>query len=631
MKRLACIVLGYTLLFSSPVCGNTLSQQRIDFLQAEKLLAQGNTAVFMQASAALIEYPLYPYLQYQWLKDNLYQTDQVLSFLTSYKNTRYAGLLRSKWLDYLAKSEQWDNLVRHYEPSENAELECEYNLALYKTGTPQQAIAAAERIWLTGDSLPQACDPLMTVLTMSPGFTPELVWRRFELALRKDNVSVAEYVRRIMPGAERDIADVWLRVHQKPELIVNSGFLSPQMGGLFVHGVERLAKSDLALAVRAWDQGKAAFVIDNQAAQQLERNLAISLARNRDLSAYDRLSRLSAVDPEINEWKLRAALLEQNWQHVAETLSGLTEQERRDPKWQYWLARSFDKAGDSMQAQAVYAKLAEDRSFYGFLAADYASKPYQFANKPIFAMSNELENLANEDDFKVAEELRFFNRDMEAERQWWYAVKKLSKDRLTIAAKLAQQWHWDQVAIATLVKADYWDDLSIRFPVYYASQVHNNAAMHDLDPAIVFGLIRQESIFNKNAESAVGARGLMQLMPKTGMQIAHELKEKWLSDNSLFNPDVNVRYGAFYYKKLLKQFRGHFALATAAYNAGAGRVSKWLPSAAPVPADVWIETIPFKETRKYVTSVLSYAIIYQQLMQRSGLKIKELMLDVLPG
>jgi soluble lytic murein transglycosylase len=309
----------------------------------------------------------------------------------------------------------------------------------------------------------------------------------------------------------------------------------------------------------------------------------------------------------------------------------LTAQERLDPKWQYWQARLLDKTGNSLQAQDAYAKLAEDRSFYGFLAADYVNKPYRFANKPVLLVANELENLANEADFKMVREFKALNRDVEAERQWWYAIKMLSKERRMIAAKLAQQWHWDQVAIATLVKADYWDDLGLRFPVYYSNQVHNNALRHDLDPAIVLGLIRQESIFNKDAESSVGARGLMQIMPRTGMQIARELKEKWLSDNSLFNPDVNVRYGAFYYKKLLKQFHGHFALAIAAYNAGSGRVAKWLPSAQSVPADIWIETIPFKETRKYVTSVLSYSIIYQQLMQRKGLKIKELMLDVLPG
>ena len=316
---------------------------------------------------------------------------------------------------------------------------------------------------------------------------------------------------------------------------------------------------------------------------------------------------------------------------TTEALAGLTDQERQDPKWQYWQARALDKTGNILQAQNVYAKLAEDRSFYGFLAADNIHKPYQFANKPVFLAENELENLANEADFKVVRELNLLNRPVEAERQWWYAVKKLGKERRMIAAKLAQQWHWDQIAITTLVKADYWDDLSLRFPIYYSDQIHTNAYLQNLDPSIVFGLIRQESIFNKDAESPVGARGLMQVMPRTGMQIARDLKEKWQSDNSLFSPDVNVRYGAFYYKQLLRQFHGHFALATAAYNAGSGRVSKWLPSVQPMPADIWIETIPFKETRKYVTSVLSYAIIYQELIQRKGLKIKELMLDVLPG
>jgi len=680
MKHLRGKLLWCLVLFSGAVLGDTLNQQRNNFLQAEKLLAQGNNAAFVRASAALIDYPLYPYLQYQWLKDNLQQADQVLSFLAAYKETRYAELLRSKWLDYLAKNERWNDFIQHYisrdgvyaanlpgagsaKVTDNTALECQYNLAIYNTGNQPQALNEAKRLWVTGDSLPQECDPLVSVLMMSPGFTPELIWQRFELALNKDNVSVAEYLRRSMNRADQDVADVWLRVHQHPALIENSGFLSPQMGRLFAHGVDRLAKSDLNLAVTLWDDRKHAFRIDDQTVQQLDRSLAIGLARSRNPSAYYRLSQLPVVDADVNEWKVRAALLEQNWQHVAETLAGLTTQERQDPKWQYWLARSLDQTGNSLQAQDVYTRLAEDRSFYGFLAADNLDKPYQFSNKPVFLAENELEKLANEADFKVVRELNALNRDTEAERQWWYAVKKLSKERRMIAAKLAQFWHKDQIAITTLVKADYWDDLALRFPVYYSSQIHNNANMQNLDPSIVFGLIRQESIFNKDAESAVGARGLMQIMPRTGMQIAGDLKEKWQSDNSLFNPDVNVRYGAFYYKRLLKQFHGHFALAIAAYNAGSGRVSKWLPSVASMPADIWIETIPFKETRKYVTSVLSYAIIYQQLIlgncamqdstsatapcvalppasmqssgipavEKKGLKIKELMLDVLPG
>jgi soluble lytic murein transglycosylase len=453
-----------------------------------------------------------------------------------------------------------------------------------------------------------------------------------------------------MTQTDQYSADVWLRVHQKPTLIEAGDFLSPSMGGLFAHGIERLANSDLSLAIKLWDDRKHAFLIDSQIAQKLERNLALSLARNRKVEAYQRLNQLSVVDADVKEWKVRAALLEQNWQHVSEALAGLTAQERQDPKWQYWQARLLDKTGNALQAQEVYTKLAEDRSYYGFIAADNVRKPYQFSNKPVVLLENQLVNLSNATDFKVAGEFKILNRDLEAERQWWYAVRKFTKDQMMVAAKLAQLWHWDQVAIATLVKADYWDDLGLRFPVYYSSQVQANAGLQNLDPAIVFGLIRQESVFNKEAESAVGARGLMQVMPKTGMQIAHDLNEKWQSDSSLFNPDVNVRYGAFYYKQLLDKFDGHFALAIAAYNAGFGRVGKWLPSFEAMPADIWIETIPFKETRKYVISVLSYAIIYQQRLldsplpcsmpyttpctdavEKKSLKIKELMVDVLPG
>jgi soluble lytic murein transglycosylase len=124
-KLLLCLVV-----FSGAVFGTALDQQRNNFLQAEKLLAQGNSVAFMRISDTLIDYPLYPYLQYQWLKDNLQQTNQVLSYLESYKNTRYADLLRSKWLDYLAKNDQWSDFVRYYEASENTALECQYNLAI---------------------------------------------------------------------------------------------------------------------------------------------------------------------------------------------------------------------------------------------------------------------------------------------------------------------------------------------------------------------------------------------------------------------------------------------------------------------------------------------------------------------
>ena len=618
--------------FSSTVFSNTLEQQRQDFLLAERLVEQGNDNAFLTLSSTLADYPLYPYLQYQWLKNNLQQADKILAFLSAYKDTRYADLLRSKWLHYLADNERWIEFILYYQASDNAALECQFYWAIYKVANQQMALNEAKRLWVTEDSLPNECDPLLSALALSPALTPDLIWQRFELALKKDNRPLASYVRHLLNQPDQDVADVWLQVHNKPALIQDSLFLggNERQGRIFAHGVDRMAKLDLDLAINIWDSRKSTVFIDNQTAQQIECKLALALARARDNRAYNRLNQLVAVDAEVREWKVRAALLEQNWVHVAHALTGLTIEEQQEPQWQYWQARSLIETGKTLEGWTIYNRLSEDRSYYGFMAADAVNKPYSIADKPVFLAANVLETLAQKTDFKVIQELTILNREAEAKRQWWFGIKKLPKDQLKIAAKLAQQWQWDQVAIITMVKADYWDDLALRFPVSYLSQVQNNAYWQNLDPAIIFGLIRQESMLDKNARSAVGARGLMQIMPATGQQIARTLNEPWQAENSLFNPDVNIKYGAFYYKQLLNRFGGHFALATAAYNAGPNRVVKWLPNDRSVPADVWIETIPFKETRKYVTSVLAYAIIYQQRIQRNALKITRLLFDVRP-
>ncbi|MGZ8190168.1 MAG: transglycosylase SLT domain-containing protein [Methylococcaceae bacterium] len=625
------VLLSGLVFLPGTILGYTLDQQRIDFLKAEKLLEQKNDETFLTLSSTLTDYPLYPYLQYQWLKNNLQQSDKIQLFLSTYKDTRYAQLLRSKWLGYLAQKERWDEFTQHYQPDDNAALECQFNWSLYNSGKKQQALTEAKRLWTLGYMQPNECDPLLSALVMSPVLTSELIWQRFELALKNDNVSEAVYVKQLLDKFNQNIADLWLQVHKKPSLIQDNRFWHQTMGRIFAHGVDRMLKSDLNLAIALWESKKSFFTLDDQTTQKLERKIALELAHRRDSRAYNRLNQLVNIDEEVREWKVRSSLFEQNWPHVIAALAGLTPEEQQEPRWQYWQARSMAATGDTVQAQNHYTKLAEDRGFYGFLAADIINKPYNLTDKPVLLAGNELNALANETDFKVIEELNFFNKELEARRQWWFAIKKLSNERIMIAAKLAQAWKWDQIAIMTLVKADYWDDLALRFPVNYLSQILENSNQQNLDPAVAFGLIRQESMLDKNARSAVGARGLMQIMPQTGKQIASTLNELWQSENSLFNPDINIKYGIHYYKQLLNQFAGHFALATAAYNAGPNRVRKWLPSDKPVPADIWIETIPYKETRKYVTSVFSYAMIYQNRLHRNELKMKNLMLDVLPG
>lgn len=625
---LSCFLLQPQLALS-----DKLNDQRQAFLKAEQYLAESNEAGFLAVRSGLDEYPLYPYLRYQWLKNQLSQTDQVLAFLSAYKTTRYAGLLRSKWLDYLAKQERWQDFVRYYEVSGDSADDCLYQWAQYRIGNQSQALAEAKRLWLLGGPVDKSCQPLFTALQDSPLVTPDLIWRRFEATVENNDLVTARTTSLLLKDEARKNAELWLKLLEKPELIEDGQFWldkNAQTGRLFAHAVKRLASSNLDKALTVWDSKKTDFSLDGQTAQRVEQKFGLSLLSKKDNRAYDRLSKVLQPDEETRAAKVRSALLEQNWQHVNNALFGLTVAEQQEPKWQYWKARALQEIGKKQESNQVYAELAKDRSYYGFLAADSVNVPYQIIDQPVKVQAEQLRQLEENPDFKACYEFKFLGRDLEARRQWQFAIKNLPKEKLQAAAKLAQQWQWDQLAITTLVKADYWDDMAIRFPLDYADEIQSSAYKHDLDPALLFGLMRQESMLDKNAVSSAGAKGLMQLMPETARTIARTLREPWHSDSDLFKPDLNIQYGGYYFKDLLTRFGGHIAVAGAAYNAGPNRAKKWLPITSAVPADIWIETIPFKETRKYVSTVLSYAIIYQNRLKKGGLKLKGLLRDVTP-
>ena len=602
-----------------------LTQQRQTFLAAESAIQRGDALAFEQLANSLNDYPLLPYLHYQWLTEHLIDANPISAFLQQYADTRYAPLLRAKWLSELAKQQRWQEFLQFYSAdTDNIGLQCQFHWASYQTGNVS-ALNAAQNVLQKNEDLPKACDDILAVLI--PSLPPEQVWQYFEAALEKDNVSFATQISNLMNKEQKSVASIWLQVHKKPSMITQPQFWQPTMAKVFAHGVKRLAKSDINGAIALWDNQKQSLNPDHETAQAVEKKLGLKLAHESDSRAFDRLSLVLNPDEEVREWKVRSALLSQNWQQVNTALNGLTAEERKQPKWQYWQARALSELGDTTGAQAIWTTLANDRSFYGFAAADVLNQPYALSDKPVPVNQADLMNLANQPDFKAVQEWRYLNRELEAKRQWTYATKKLPKDKLLLAAKLAQYWQWYPMAIVTLKEADYWDDLSVRFPTTYNEQVQINASLQQLEPSLVFGLMRQESMLDKNAESSAGAKGLMQLMPDTAKNVARKLNEPWQGVSSLFNPDVNIKFGTAYYKQLLERFNGQFVLATAAYNAGPHRVDKWMPNRS-MPIDVWIETIPFKETRKYVTSVFSYTLIYNQLLQHNTLKMTNLLSDL---
>lgn len=602
------------------------------FLQAEVSVDSDDDGTYFTLAEQLKDYPLYPYLQYRWLKTHLDDETQVKFFLQQNSASRYAGPLKRQWLSYLAKQKQWATFLQFYEKTSDASLNCYYHQAQYDTGDKRNALSGAKNLWVVGESQPKACDVLFGHLKKSGLFNRDLFWQRFDAALRNNKTSLATYVKGLMTPADRKTAQLWLNLHHNPDRYLPALLNHPKTAQtplMFSHAINRLAGKDVNRAISLWDENKQKFNLSEQLSNKLEKRLALSLAYKNEDGAYERLGQLNNSDNNSKTQRIRVALYEQNWPRVINAILDLSEAEQKLEKWQYWLARGYQETGKLLQADELLSDLSSKRDFYGYLAADRLNRLYQLSDNPTVVTQAEIDAIKNRAAFRVAFEFMVLDRSRDAKLQWWHAVRQLDKSQIPAAAKLAQRWQWDEIAIFTIAKAQQWDDIEMRFPLSYSEKIHENAIEQNLNPMILFGLVRRESAFNKDANSPVGARGLMQIMPQTGKQIAKDLNEHWLGKDDLFNPATNLRYGSYYYQKLLRQFNGNYAIALAAYNAGPSRVKRWLPDES-IPADIWIETIPYRETRDYVTSVLVYAMIYQQRMQSNALTMNDLTREVLP-
>ncbi|NOQ93726.1 MAG: transglycosylase SLT domain-containing protein, partial [Methylophaga sp.] len=201
------------------------------------------------------------------------------------------------------------------------------------------------------------------------------------------------------------------------------------------------------------------------------------------------------------------------------------------------------------------------------------------------------------------------NMNLEARRQAYSLKQKSSVRQLQLLATLTHQCGWHNQTISFLGKAKYWDALDLRFPIVCDTAIRKAGKKNGLNPSWLLGIARQESAFNPSARSHVGATGLMQLMPKTGKLIARLINQPLKSTSELLNPDRNIQLGSAYLRRMYDKNQRNPVLATASYNAGPHRIKRWLPT-HDLAADIWIENIPYTETRRYTQSVLSYATIF---------------------
>ncbi|MCB1789487.1 MAG: transglycosylase SLT domain-containing protein [Gammaproteobacteria bacterium] len=636
-RPLVSVVLLALLLASPFALAAQLEQQRSMFLAAERALQRDALGEFAKLEARLRDYPLHPYLVHAALSKRLDRASarEVRKFLDTYSATPLAWQLRNAWLDRLAKEKRWPEYVEFYVPTDNVARRCGYLQALMQTGRTKDALPDVTDIWLQGKSQPDACDPVFAVWTKAGLRTPQRIWQRIAMAMYAGQWQLAEYLERDLSKNDRDWVERWIALYKAPATISDLQPFSkphPYREAMLAHGVRRLARSDTMEALRQWRNVSAQFDFSDTEKRRTEHYIARRLVREPDNDAYAFLGTITPgeKDEEVHEARVRAALMREDWAQVVEWIDAMPAAQRNGFDWQYWRARALEATGKVDEARAIYAVVARDRGYYGFLAADRIAAEYHLAHAPTPVGAELLEQVARIDAVRRAHELFALDRSIDARREWRVATQGMDVKHLQAAAKLAEQYGWHDRAIFTLAKTGYWDDLELRFPLQHADLVEQNAERHGIDNAWIFAVMRQESAFMRNAHSHAGAIGLMQLMPATARSVARQiLKRQPPRRSELLDPDTNIALGSAYLSQMKGRLGDSAVLATAAYNAGPHRVTRWLPPHT-LPADIWIELVPFNETRGYLQRVLTYTVIYEKRMGRNPTRLQDRLHPVPP-
>lgn len=599
-----------------------ITQSRLLFEKAETLAWYPSSTRYQELYNQLHFYPLQPYLDRAALIHgmSLNKVNDINNFLLEYQGTPLDYPLRKKWLDYLAKKKKKALFIHYFTQAHSAELTCinfQYKLDL---GYPaKDVLPKVTDLWLTGKSQPKQCDRLFKTWQKAGYLTKDIVWQRIALAADGGDHKLLPYLTRLLPKSERYAAKLWHSVRRAPAKIESlSKFKNntAKEAEILTYGLSRFIwkKPDRALSV--FSKVKKTHPFTQEQLNHITVKFALALASKKHDSAQYWLHQVEADNftDLVVQWRIAAVLRHGKWPKIKQELLSLPLERQTTNQWQYWYGRSLLETNEVELGEALLNRLAQKRHYYGFLAASYMKKSIKLQNQPLEITDEEKANLLNHNAAKRAFEFFKLGRYRDARREWNYLVSHITDRDKLVAAKIANEQGWYDRAIFTLASVGYLNDVNLRFPRAFDNEITQHARARDIDPAWAFAIARRESSFMTDADSSVGAKGLMQMMPRTAKRMAR----KKVSTKYLFNADNNIKLGTKYLKLLLDKHKGNQVLATAAYNAGPYRVKTWLKDADTLPVDIWIETIPYKETREYVKSVMAYQQIY---LEQSGTNV----------
>lgn len=524
-------------------------------------------------------------------------------------STPLSNKLRDKWLYELARTHDWTNYNTYYQPTDDINLVCYAQIAKFNLGLNKEALAGSTPIWLTGDSRPQACNTLFDLLLKNEEFDQNLITQRIALALDRRNIQLARYLLKQYKVPRTQEVQILTDIYQNP---ANINQLSPgELNAYFgLYGLKRMVSINMDKALALWEQIKSKNVLNESQKQAFLAHIALYKAMRNSEDAQDWFAKIKPqyYNDVLVDWQIRFALKNHDWKQVTALINN--SKNKDTPCWQYWLARSLEEQGNKTEANAIYAPLAKSRQYYGFLASIRLNRTPSFENERPTTNLSILQPYQSV--ISQIKALYTSKQSLQASRLLNDFISELPKEEASALVYWVDnelQWHGKSVYLSNNEILN--NQLTLRFPLAYKGTVKLYAKQYTVPPEFVYAIIRQESGFREDVTSSAGALGLMQIMPRTASVVSKADRIAYTNQKQLFMSQKNINIGVAYLKQLTKRFSNHPVLIAAAYNAGPRQVVYWLKNHPPKEIDVWIETLPWQETRNYLKNVMAFYVVYQ--------------------
>lgn len=597
------------------------SSEQLAFLAAEKAFSADDMANYRKLKQALKDYPLYPYLEYKELLTKLdtKHRAEIDNFIKLYNDSPLASRLKYRFINKLADTGQFALMQQYYNYGASARLDCQILKYKLDNGSSIKKLSPdIEDLWSVPTSQHEACDPVFKRWIDGGYVTHNIAYNRFYRTAHDGSVGLLKYLKQFLKRDKRYIADLWIAVKKNPGAVNRRSFFpgkDPSLEApILVFAIKRLAWGDRERAYSVWQHTRNRIPLSSDHVDEVERTLFLALATENNPKALKWLDKNNLnkfiTDDLVNHWKLAVLLRNNRWETIRKLYAQLPLDQKNSNQWQYWNAIAQEKTNNKKESALTMKLLAEKRDYYGYLAATRLKQPLKLNHSAVVIPDNIFKQVTNSNNVKRAKELFELERYINASREWRKQLKLMNSDlQIQAASKIANSWGWYNQGILTIAKSGYWDDTEIRFPTAFKQSYLKMAKRVDLPPQWLMGVSRQESAYGPLAVSPAGAYGLMQVLPSTAKIYSRKFKIPYNNRRDLLKPSINIEMGSRYLELRYQQMGKNPIYASAAYNAGKHRIDLWKKFGRH-PTDIWIESIPYTETRDYIKKVMTYRAIY---------------------